>query len=230
MSPSSPYPLKLDGDLDPPLSRWLWLVKWLLAIPHFVVLAFLWLAFVVMWLVALVAILFTGRYPRAVFDFNLGVLRWTWRVVFYSYSALGTDRYPPFTLADVPDYPARLQVEYPQSLSRGLALVKWWLLALPHYLAGWNAGNDSVMWTSAGGLIGLLVCVAGIVLLFTGRYPRTIFDFVMGMNRWVYRVVAYAALMTDAYPPFRLDMGAHEPASDALPADPLPPRPAAGLS
>jgi hypothetical protein len=240
MSPSSPYPLQLDGDLDPPLSRWLWLVKWLLAIPHFVVLAFLWLAFVVMWVVALVAILFTGRYPRAVFDFNLGVLRWTWRVVFYSYSALGTDRYPPFTLADVPDYPARLQVEYPQSLSRGLALVKWWLLALPHYLvvgvfaggawAGWNAGNDSAMWTSGGGLIGLLVCVAGIVLLFTGRYPRTIFDFVMGMNRWVYRVVAYAALMTDAYPPFRLDMGAHDPASDALPADPLPPRPAAGLS
>ena len=203
-------------------------------------LAFLWIAFIVLWLVALVAILFTGRYPRAIFDFNLGVLRWTWRVGFYSYSAIGTDRYPPFTLADVPDYPARLEVEYPQSLSRGLALVKWWLLALPQYLvvgvfaggawAGWNATNDHATWTSGGGLIGLLVCIAGIVLLFTGRYPRTIFDFVMGMNRWVYRVGAYAALMTDAYPPFRLDMGAHEPASETLPADPLPPRPAAGLS
>jgi hypothetical protein len=233
------YSLQLDGDLDPPLSRWLWLVKWLLVIPHFVVLAFLWLAFVVMWVVALVAILFTGRYPRTVFDFNLGVLRWTWRVVFYSYSALGTDRYPPFTLADVPDYPARLQVEYPQSLSRGLALVKWWLLALPHYLvvgvfaggawAGWNAGNDSAMWTSGGGLIGLLVCVAGIVLLFTGRYPRTIFDFVMGMNRWVFRVAAYATLMTDAYPPFRLDMGGEEPHPDAA-ADVIGPEPAAGVS
>jgi hypothetical protein len=239
MSPSSPYPLRLDGELDPPLSRWLWLVKWLLVIPHVIVLAFLWLAFVVMWLVALVAILFTGRYPRSVFDFNLGVLRWTWRVVFYSYSALGTDRYPPFTLADVPDYPARLQVEYPQSLSRGLALVKWWLLALPQYLivgvfaggawAGWNASNDHATWTSGGGLIGLMVFIAGVVLLFTSRYPRTIFDFVMGMNRWVYRVAAYAALMTDKYPPFRLDMGAHEPESDPLPADPLPPRHAAGL-
>ena len=181
MTPSSPYPLRLDGELDPPLSRWLWLVKWLLVIPHFIVLAFLWLAFIVLWLVALFAILFTGRYPRGIFDFNLGVLRWTWRVVFYSYSALGTDRYPPFTLADVPDYPARLQVEYPQELSRGLALVKWWLLALPQYLvvgvfaggawAGWNATNDHATWTSGGGLIGLLVCIAGVALLFTGRYP-----------------------------------------------------------
>ena len=128
------YPLRLAGELSPRLSRWLWLVKWLLAIPHFIVLFVLWIAFLGVSVVALFAILFSGRYPRRLFQFNVGVLRWSWRVGFYSYSALGTDRFPRFTLKDVSDYPARLEVEYPASLSRGLVLVKWWLLALPHYL------------------------------------------------------------------------------------------------
>jgi hypothetical protein len=236
----SGYPLRLEGRLDEPLSRWRWLVKWLLIIPHAIVLVFLWIAFVALSVVAFFAILFTGRYPRGIFDFNVGVLRWSWRVAFYSYNALGTDRYPPFTLADVPDYPARLEVDYPQSLSRGLVLVKWWLLALPHYLivgvfaggawAGVNQANDSATWTSGGGLIDLLVCIAAIVLLFTGRYPRQIFDFVLGMDRWVLRVVAYAALMTDTYPPFRLDMGGEEPQPDAPAVDAIRPEPAPGLS
>src|SRR5579884_2180519 len=174
------YPVRVSGRIDEPISRWLWLVKWLLVLPHAFVLVFLWLASFVLTVGAFFAILFTGRYPRAIFDFNVGVLRWTWRVSFYSYSALGTDRYPPFTLADVPDYPARLEVDYPQALSRGLVLVKWWLLALPHYLvvgvfaggawAGVSAANHHTGWTSGSGLITLLVLIAGVVLLFTRRY------------------------------------------------------------
>src|SRR5687768_8675192 len=186
---TSVYPLRVEGELDSHLSRWRWLVKWVLVIPHVIVLVFLWIAFIVLWLVALVAILFTGRYPRTIFDFNVGVLRWSWRVGFYSYSALGTDKYPPFTLTDVPDYPARLQVDYPESLSRGLVLVKWWLLALPHYLVvAVFAGGAWAAWTGAGtewmfgsgGLIGLLVLFAGVVLLVTGRYPKSLYDFVLG--------------------------------------------------
>ena len=236
----SVYPLRVEGELDPRLSRWLWLVKWVLVIPHVIVLVLLWIAFVVLTVVAFFAILFTGRYPRTIFDFNVGVLRWSWRVGFYAYSALGTDRYPPFTLDDVPDYPARLEIAYPEHLPRGLWLLKWWIVALPHYLivgvfaggawAGFNAASDNGAWTSGGGLIGLLVCIAGVVLLFTGRYPKAIFDFVMGMNRWVCRVAAYATLMTDKYPPFRMDMGGRELAPDTAGTDAISPKPAPGLS
>jgi hypothetical protein len=118
------YPLRLDGELEPHINRWLWLVKWALAIPHYIVLFFLWIAVAAVSVIAFFAILFTGRYPRGLFNFTAGVLRWSWRVGFYGYSALGTDKYPPFTLKDVPDYPARLEVEYPESLSRGLVLMK----------------------------------------------------------------------------------------------------------
>ena len=214
------YPLTLDGDLTPPLNRWLWIVKWALGIPHFILLAFLWIAFSFVTFIAFFAILITGRYPRALFDFNVGVLRWTWRVGFYSYSALGTDRYPPFSLGEEPDYPATLHIEPPGELSRGLALVKWWLLAIPHYLVltFFVGGGGYVLWQFGdrwfgfdGGLVALLTLFAGVALLFTGRYPRDIFDLVVGMNRWVLRVAAYAALMTDRYPPFRLDSGGDEP-------------------
>ncbi len=212
------HPVALTAALDPGLSQWKWLVKWFLAIPHYIVLFFLGIAFAVLTVVAFFSILFTGRYPRGIFDFNVGVLRWSWRVSYYALSGgLGTDRYPPFSLERRPDDAATLEIAYPGQLSRGLVLVKWWLLAIPHYIfVGLIAG--SAQWTTEDGtrvsgisLLALLVLVAVVVLLFTGRYPRPLFDLIIGLNRWIYRVVAYAALMTDVYPPFRLDQGGSEP-------------------
>ena len=166
-------------------------------------------------------------------------MRWTWRVSYYTFSALGTDRYPPFSLDPDSSYPADLAIDYPQRLSRGLVLVKWWLLAIPHYLivalltgGGLRVGlgsDDNNWWFGLGGVIGILVLAAAIILLITGRYPAALFDVVMGMNRWCYRVLAYAGLMRDEYPPFRLDSGGTDPGTDpSSVAAPPPPQPPAG--
>lgn len=133
---------------------------------------------------------------------------------------------PPFTLDDVPGYPAHLDVDHPAHLSRGLVLVKWWLLALPHYAVVAffvGTGAETVRVASGGlvtegrawrgGLIGLLAVIAGVVLAVRGTYPRSLYDLVLGLHRWVLRVAAHAALMTDVYPPFRLDQGGHDPGS-----------------
>jgi hypothetical protein len=221
------YPIQVHARQDDTLSRWLWLVKWLLIVPHVLILIPLWVAFSVLSLVALVAILITGHYPRPIFDFNVGVMRWSWRVGYYAYNALGTDRYPPFALRDIPGYPAGLNVEYPARLHRGLVLVKW-LLAIPHLLivgilfsgSAWlsrQAGGEIWSW-GGGGLVALLVLIAGIVLAVTGQYPRPLFDLVLGLNRWGLRVAGYTALMTDRYPPFRLDPGGDDPGGVTAPS------------
>ncbi len=224
-APLEAEPVSLEASLDTPLSQWLWLVKWFLAIPHFFLLLFLWIGFVVLTFIAFFAILFTARYPKGIFDFNVGVLRWSWRVAYYAGTGgLGTDRYPPFSLDDDPDYPAHFDVAYPATLSRGLVLVKWWLLAIPHYMvlavlvgAGWWGGRG---WGYGGGLLGILVFIAAVALLFTRRYPQGLFDLIIGLNRWVMRVTAYVALMTDEYPPFRLDQGGEEPRVERVGAEP----------
>jgi hypothetical protein len=194
-----PYPLTLRGEMTTPLSRWLWLVKLLLIVPHIIVLCFLGFVSVFLTIYAFFSILFSGKYPKGVFDFNVGVMRWGWRVSFYSFSALGTDKYPPFSLDSDPNYPADLHVQYPEKLINWRALVKWFL-AIPHLIiVGIFSGGRGC------GLIGVLVLINAIVLLFTGKMIDDVFKLIMGMNRWTYRVYAYVFLMRDEYPPFRLD-------------------------
>jgi hypothetical protein len=203
------YPVNIRAELSKPPSRALWLVKWLLLVPHFIVLAFLWAAYVVVAFIAFWAILFTARFPKKLFTFNVGVLRWTWRVGFYWPWILGTDVYPPFSLKPSEEFPADLEIDYPERLSRGLPFVKW-LLAVPHYmvlspLMGWG------MWQASEGrnapFIGLIFALAiiiAVVLLFTKKYNEDIFRINTGIVRWYLRVMAYIGLMTDKYPPFVL--------------------------
>ena len=194
MTEERAYPLEIRGGMSPDLSRWLWLVKWLLAIPHWIILFFLGIASSVVWFIAWWAILFTARYPRGMFNFTVGVSRWSWRVKFYA-CMLGTDRYPPFTLAADVDYPANLSVEYPERLSRIKVIFKWWLLAIPHY----------IILYFFGGLSAALSIIAGIILLFTGNYRGDVYGALMAVNRWQWRVTGYASFLYDDYPPFEFD-------------------------
>ncbi|OBI36528.1 DUF4389 domain-containing protein [Mycobacterium colombiense] len=186
----------MRGDFDAP-SRWLWLVKWcVLALPHYPILILLYLVYPLSTVAAGVAILCTGRYPRPLFDFNVGVLRWSWRVMNYRFPMNSTDQYPPFTLASRPDYPGDLAVDYPERLNNWAVLVKW-LLAIPQVLLCWSMEAP----------LQVLCIISALTLLSTGTIPQGMFDLLMGMVRWRYRVAAYVSLMRDEYPPFRMDLG-----------------------
>ena len=222
-----PYPVRVQARVDTPLSRGLWLVKWLLLIPHVFVLAILWFVLWPVTVIAFVAILVTGRYPKPLFDYATGVLRWSRRVAYYGYSALAptsTRRSRCGTCRITrPGWRSRTRSGCP----RGLALVKWWLLALPQYaiVAAFTGGSYTVYETATAGrqernvlsfgvpgLLTALVLFVAVALLFTRRYPAGLFAFVTGVDRWILRVAAYAFLLTDEYPPFRLDLGGEDPA------------------
>lgn len=191
--------VRVRGAIDAP-SRWLWLVKWcVLAVPHYPILIGLYLVYPLVVFAAGIAILFTGRYPRPLFDFNVGVLRWSWRVMNYRFPMNTTDKYPPFTLKPRDDYPGDLQVAYPEQLSRGSVLVKW-LLALPQIIMCWAMEAP----------LQVLCVVSAVRLSARGTVSQSMFDLLMGMVRWRYRVAAYVSLMSDEYPPFRMDLGSRE--------------------
>jgi len=188
-SPST-YPVRYDVAYPEHLSRLLIFVKWLLAIPHFVIVYFLAIAWEVVTFIAFFAILFTKKYPEGLFKFSVGVRRWQANVS--AYVGLLRDEYPPFSL-DTGEYAVTYEVDYPAELSRWLIFVKW-LLIIPHVIV-----------VALLGIVALVVAfVAWFAILFTGRYPRSLFDFYVGVQRWSERINGYVSLFTDAYPPFSM--------------------------
>lgn len=183
------YPVSTEIDWQPEYSRWLPLVKWLLAIPHLFVLVFLAIAGLFAGWIAAFAILFTRRYPHGLFEFVLGIYRWSWRVA--SYLLLMNDRYPPFSLGDDPDYPARLAIDYPEEVDRWRPFVQW-ILAFPFLLLASVLQN----------LAHFLVIFAFFTILFTRKFPRGMFELLLVAMRWTVRGNAYAHFLVTRYPPF----------------------------
>ncbi len=211
VTPPEPYPARLDIDYPEKLDRFTTFFRVIWIIPIGIILGLLTASgdqTVVtqtgeqvrstgggisagLWLATVLMIVFRVRYPRWWFDFARELTRFSARVG--AYLALLTDRYP----STVEEQSVHLEIDYPdveRNLNRWLPLVKW-LLAIPHYVV------LVVLWLVAI----LLVIVAWFAILITGRYPRTLFDFVVGIGRWSLRVAAYAFLLvTDRYPPFSL--------------------------
>jgi hypothetical protein len=186
------YPVRFDVEYPERLSRWKIFVKWLLAIPHFIIVALLQTVGGVLVLIAFFSILFTKKWPRGLFDFMVQIQRWTMNMVVYALT-LQRDEYPPFS-GEAGEYPVQLEIDYDENLSRWLIFVKW-LLIIPHLIV--------LVFLAIAAYV--VVFIAFFAILFTGSYPRGMFDFVTGVLRWSIRVNAYGQwLVTDRYPPFSL--------------------------
>jgi hypothetical protein len=187
--PAPNYPAGIEIVYPQELNRWLPLVKWLLAVPHYFALFFIGIGafFVLIW--AFFAVLFTGRWPRGAFDYMVGTYRWAYRVAVYVH--LMTDAYPPFSFDDDPDYPVRVGIEYPERIANWRPLVQW-LLAFPYLVV-----TGILYWITA-----LLSIVAFFTVLFTKQIPRGLFEAMMPGLRWNVRGNAYAYFMSDRYPPW----------------------------
>ena len=187
--PSPVYPAGLEISYPSELNRWLPLIKWLLVIPHFIALFFVAIGAAFVALFGFFAVLFTGQWPRGAFDFLVGTFRWAYRVAAYFH--LMVDAYPPFSLADDPNYPVRLNIEYPERIDNWRPLVQW-LLAIPYLFIG-----GVLYW-----LTGVMTIAAFFTVLFTKQIPRGVFEIMMPGLRWNLRGSAYTYFVTDRYPPF----------------------------
>ncbi len=162
-------------------------------LPHYFILGILQIWGSILTFVALITIVFTGRYPQSMFEFQVSLMRWTFRVQARGFHL--ADGYPPFSFESSSDTP-QLEFDYPENLSRSSALLKlffgWLYCGIPH-------GLILVFRHIASSI---LTFIAFWAILFTGEYPASFFEFNLGTIRWGMRVSAYLGFMTDEYPAF----------------------------
>jgi hypothetical protein len=188
-SAGATYPVRFEAHNQGEYNRFLPLIKWLLAIPHYIVLAFVFLGVIVAVLISFFATIITGRWPRGLFDFCVGAFRWMYRV--YAYVFLITDEYPPFSLEDDPNYPVRVEIDYPEHVDRWRPLVHW-LLILPYAIVA------AILFTVAE----IVAFIGVFVILFTEKLPPGMFNLIANPFRWQIRAGAYHLWMATEYPPF----------------------------
>ncbi|HEY42102.1 MAG TPA: DUF4389 domain-containing protein [Dehalococcoidia bacterium] len=193
------YPVTLTVDHPDKLSRGVLLLKvflgWLyVGIPHGFVLWLYQIAVSIVMFIVFWAILFAGKFPKGMFDFVVGYTRWNFNVS--AYMGLLTDDYPPFSGEENASYPVILSVDHPDKLSRGVLLLKvflgWLYVGIPH----------GFMLTLYAIAVAVVMFIAFWAILFAGKFPRGMFDFVVGFRRWLLNVQAYMCFLTDEYPPF----------------------------
>jgi hypothetical protein len=189
-SPASAYPLRFDVEYQEKHSRLLLFFRWLLVIPNYIVFSILFLLFEIVTFIAFFSILFTKKYPKGMFDFSVNVLRWYMNLLAYLFWL--RDEYPPFSW-DAGKYPVTFEVDYPDSLGRFAPLYKW-MLVIPNY----------IVYSLVLIVAYFLLIVGWLAILFTGKLPRGIHDFLVGTFRWNARAGAYIFLLTDKYPPFSM--------------------------
>jgi hypothetical protein len=192
VGPAADYPVHLDVDRQDDYSRFMPLIKWLLAIPHFIVLIVLGIGAAIVAFISFFAVLFTGRYPEGMFNYMVGFHRWATRVIAYTF--LMVDPYPPFTLDDDPSYPVRFDIDYPEHVERWRPLLTW-LLVIPFLIVAYFVYI----------LAEIMVFFAFFTILFTRQFPEGLFNIAKIGLRWNARGSAYAYWMVTRYPPFVWD-------------------------
>lgn len=189
--PNPDYPARVEVEYPVRSSRLLLFFRGILAIPQWIVLMVLGMVGGLVLIFVWFSVLFTARYPHGAFNYLAGLMRWGYRLA--AYQLLLTDRYPPFSMQDDPDYPVRVLIDEPPAMHihRWRALLQG-LLAYPVQIAA-----GALMFVAYLAVIG-----AWFAILFTGRFPQGIFRFVTIAVRWTLRATTFQYLMTERYPPF----------------------------